>query len=466
MKINITSGIYMDQDGDFRTSYPQNMIPIPTKNGINNGYLRPGYGIVEFGTGPGVGRGGIKWNSVCYRVMGTKFVSIDINGAHTVIGDVGGSELVNLDYSFDYLGINSDNKLYLYDGSTLTQITDVDLGSVISFVWLDGYFVCTDGEFIVVTELNNPFSVNPTKYGSSEIDPDPIKGVTELRNELLAINRYTIEFFDNIGGTGFPFQRIEGAQIQRGAIGRRAFCIFVERIAFVGSGRNEPPAVWLAYNGSSTKISTREIDKILKEYTESQLENILVESRYDENNQQLFVKLIDKTLVYDLNASEAAQTPIWFVLHSGLESVTEYRAQNFVWCYDKWLCEDPTSSKHGYIADNISTHYDENVSWEFATSIIYNDSNGALFHRLELIALTGHIAVDASPTIYTQYSLDGETWSMEKRINSGKQGERSKRLVWTRQGSMRDRRIQRFRGNSESHLTVSRLEMEIEPLYV
>ena len=74
----------------------------------------------------------------------------------------------------------------------------------------------TDGEFLIVTELNDPFSVSPLKYGSSEADPDPVKAILKLRNEPYALNRYTIEVFDNVGGEGFPFQRIEGAQTQTG----------------------------------------------------------------------------------------------------------------------------------------------------------------------------------------------------------------------------------------------------------
>lgn len=460
------NGIYADSKGDFRVSYPKNLIPVPINNGISKGYLRPGYGITTFGTGPGVGRGGINWNGVCYRAMGTKLVSIDSSGTTTTIGEIGGSTQVTFDYSFDYLGVASNNKLYLYDGTTLTQVTDVDLGNCLDFVWLDGYFVSTDGQFIVVTELNNPFSVNSTKYGSSEIDPDPIKGVEEIRNELVAINRYTIEFFENIGGAGFPFQRIEGAQIMRGAVGTHAFCIFNERLAFVGSGRNEPNAVWLAYNGSTVKLSTREIDKILKGYDETQLSLILCEHHYDENNQHLLIRLPNKTLVYDINTSQIAGEPVWFILHSGTVTEKAYRAKNFVWCYDKWLVEDNEGSQHGYIDTSISTHYGDNIQWEFGTTILYNESRGALVHEIELIALTGNVALGADPTIYTQYSLDGETYSMPKGIKSGKIGSRSKRLVWLRQGHMNDRRIQKFYGLSDSHLTFTALQMKLEPLYV
>jgi len=263
MQIPILHGVYTNESPDYRVSYPRNLVPVPQDNGISKGYLRPSNGLVKFGDGIGVDRGGINWNDVCYRVMGSKLVKIGADGVSTIIGDVGNGGQVSLDYSFDYLAIASGKKLFLYDGSTLTQVTDPDLGIVLDVTWIDGYFMTTDGEFLVITELADPFSVNPLKYGSSEASPDEVKGLLKLRNEVYAFNRYTIEVFDNVGAANFPFQRVPGAQIERGAIGTHTACIFMETIAFLGSGLNEAPAIWLGNNSNSIKISTREIDQIL-----------------------------------------------------------------------------------------------------------------------------------------------------------------------------------------------------------
>jgi len=57
-------------------------------------------------------------------------------------------------------------------------------------------------------------------------------------------------------------------------------------------------------------------------------------------------------------------------------------------------------------------------------------------------------------------------WSNEKFITIGQQGNRNKRIVWFGQGSMSNIRMQRFRGTSEAHLSIARLEARIEPLSV
>lgn len=464
-QVNILSGIYTSMASDFRVSYPRNMMPVPQQTGTSAGYLRPAEGIVAFGAdGPGTDRGGINWNGTCYRVMGTKLVSISDTGVVTTLGDVGAGGQCSFDYSFDLLAVASGGNLFYWNGATLNQVTDPDLGTVVDIIWVDGYFMTTDGTSLVVTELGDPYTVNPLKYGSSEIDPDPVKALIKVRGEVYAINRYTIESFQNIGGSLFPFQRIEGAVISRGAIGTHCKAFFLEGIAFLGGGRNEAPAIWLGNSGTSVNISTREIDQILATYTEEQLSEVVMESRVSNSHKLLYIHLPDRTLCYDGAASQLLQQPIWFVLTSSITDLGQYRARNFIWCYGKWLAGDPTSSSHGYLTDTISSHYGELNGWDFGTAIIYNGGNGAIFRELELLCLTGRVASGINSTIWTSYTVDGLSWSQEKPRLLGRIGQTTKRITWYQQGMMRHWRCQKFRGTSDAHLTISLLDMKLEQL--
>ena len=466
MQIPILSGIFTDNGPDLRTSYPVNLVPVPKASGISSGYLRPGDGIVANGTGPGADRGGINWRGELYRVMGTKLVEISSAGVVTVLGDVGGpvDELVTFDYSFDQLAIASGGRLYYWNGATLAQVTDPDLGVVLDFVWVDGYFMTTDGEFLVVTELSDPFAVNPLKYGSSEVDPDPVVALLKLRNEVYALNRNTIEVFDNVGGALFPFARIDGAQIQKGVVGTFACCVYQESIAFLGNGRNEAPGIYIGANGIAKKISTQEIDEILLQFTEAQLATVKLEARNDRAHQHLYIHLPDRTLVFDASASQALQDMVWFTLTSTVSGFAQYRARNLVYAYDKWLVGDPQSSNIGYLVDTIGSHWGEQVRWEFGTLIVYNEGKGALFHDMELVSLTGRVALGIDPQISTSYSVDGLSYSQEKFIKVGTIGNTAKRLAWFQMGHMRNFRIQKFRGDSDSHISFVRLEAKIEGL--
>lgn len=466
MQIPILTGVYTDNSSDIRTSYPRNLIPVPIETALSAGYLRPADGTISQGEGPGVDRGAINWNNECYRVMGTQLIKIESDGNYQDIGSVGGAGQVTLDYSFDYLAIASGGNFFLYNGiDPIQQVIDPNLGTVVDFTWVDGYFMTTDGEFLIVTNLNDPFTVDPLKYGSSESDPDPVLGLLSLRNEVYVYNRYTTEIFNNIGGDNFPFGRVPGAQLEKGAIGTHTACIFDGTFAFMGSGRNESPSIYIGGGGQLVRIATREIELILLEYTEEELSSAVFEERLYEGHRQLFIHLADQTLVYDKGSSQILGTPVWFTLDSGTSGKQKLKWRNIVWCYNKWLIGDPTSFSYGYLTNDVGSHFDQTISWDFSTGIVYNEGKGALFNSLELVALTGRNEGDAIQTMWTQYSTDGQSWSEEKFINTGASGDRDKRLVWFEQGNMRNWRIQRFGGDSNTRLSFMRLEAEMEALY-
>ena len=464
-QIPILSGIKA-KGADFKTEFPLNLIPVPKSQGVSDGYLRPAEGIITIADGGGTNRGGTQWRGEHYRVSGINLIKISAAGVVTTIGPIGatgGFNFATFAQSFDYLAINAGNKVFMYDGNTLTEVTDPDLGISLDIEWANGYFISTDGESLVSSDINDPFSYNVLRYASSEINPDPVVALQKLRNEIYAVNRYTIEVFAAISnpGLGFPFARIEGAQIMKGAVGSRACCEFMQALAFLGSGDNQPPAVWAATGGTATKLSTRDIDDALKTYSDEVLAAVVMESRADRGHEFLYVHLPDRTFVYDGMASATLQQPIWFVLQSGSGG---YRARGMVWCYNQWNVADPFGSLIGKFSDEIGSHYGDLTMWQFSTPVIYGDGRGVQVHELELVALPGSVALGDDPVIGTAYSLDGVSWSQTKYIKAGKSGERNKRLIWDRQGEFRNWRIQRFSGDSRAHVAFARLEARFEPL--
>lgn len=465
MQIPIVNGIYSDGAADYRTRYPRNLVPVPKQQGVSQGYLRPADGVVQNGTGPGIGRGGINWNGTLYRVMGTKLCTVAEDGTVSVLGDVGEGGQCTLDYSFDRLGIVSGGRLYFWTGTALVQVTDPDLGTVLDTRWAAGYWVCTDGDVAVVTDLTDPTSVNPLRYGSAESDPDPIKAVDQLHNEVYLLGRHTIQVSQNVGGDNYPFQDIPGAQINKGIVGTYAYADYQSTYAFVGSGRNEAVAVYMVVPGDVQKISTREIDQLLKGYTEAQLSTVVVESRLYDGHEHLHIHLPDQCLVYDHEASQVVGEAVWFIADSGTLTPTLYRARNLVWCYGRWNCEDPASTAVGYLSNDVGTHWGADVGWEFGTTVAYVDGNDANMLELELVTIPGRAALGADPVVWTSHSHDGITWSMERPKAVGKQGERTKRLAWRKCGRIRHQRMQRFRGMSDCRASFVRLEVQVEPLF-
>lgn len=480
MKIPILAGIYGSASRpDLGVAYPVNMVPVVLPSGVNDGYLRPADGIEGLNRAPysGVDRGGIAWDGVLYRVIGTKFYSIDSKGDFTLIGDVGSGGMCAFDYGYATLvdktvtarlGIVSGGRFYLYSPALgLQQVTDSDLGTPIDMIWIDGYYMLTDGTYVYTTELNDPTQINPLAYGTTDVDPDPIVALIRLRNEAYVLNRHTIQVLDNVGQPPvgvFTFAPIDGGQIQKGCIGTHACCIFEDEIAYLGSGRNEAPGIYVGANANTQKISDVEIDRLLATYPEDSLRTVVLEARNDNAHRHLYVHLPDRTLLFDATASRAFQRPVWSILTASTTGFSQYRGRSMVWCYDQWNVADPLNNYIGVLTPSNATYYGSQFRWEFSTPIAYNEGSGAIFHELELVSLTGRAASGVNPTVSTSYSQDGINWSPSKTINAGTSGQTTKRLCWFQQGMLENTRIQRFQGTSNANLSVVRLEARVEPL--
>jgi len=147
MQVPISSGIYTDSLANYRTSYPINLVPVPKQTGVAAGYLRKADGITLFNgdVRDGVDRGGINWRGVCYRVIGTQFLSVSSSGVVTSIGTVAAGGQCSFSYSFNRLAVSAGGSLYYYDLLAFVRVTDVDLGACNDVVFIDGYFLSTDG---------------------------------------------------------------------------------------------------------------------------------------------------------------------------------------------------------------------------------------------------------------------------------------------------------------------------------
>ncbi len=268
-----------------------------------------------------------------------------------------------------------------------------------------------------------------------------------------------------MGSTGFTFQRVPGALIQVGCVGPRAKDYAGDGICMVGGGRNEPISVWYIEGSQSQKVATREIEIIFASYSEVDLINYTnLDNMTYYIHDLVVIYLPNHTLIWDKSASEQMQSPIWHIWSSSADTLTPYRGQNAVYCYDRWIFGDSKDGRIGTWEENISTQYGQVVGWQFDTALIYNESRGFILHQLELVGLPGKEGTTVNPTIFHSYTLDGVTWSDERMISAGRPGDHLRRLVWRRLGRTRSFRGLRFRGADDNTIAFARLEAQVEGL--
>lgn len=403
-QVPILSGTVAGRRAEYRVSFPVNLEPMVVDNGVSGLQLSTAPGVAPLATGPGPDRGAICWNGTLFRVMGSRLVSVTPDGQITDLGDVGNDGTpAGFDYGFDRIAIRSAGLLFYWNGVTLAQVTDPDLGPVSDMLWVDGYFMTTDGTSIVVTDLADPTSVNPLKYGSAEADPDMITGLIKLRDEVYALGRHTIQVFQNTGGNGFPFQAVRGATIPYGCIGPAAKSLFSDTFAFVGSSRGEPLGVYVAGQGTALKISTKELDDALA--NEPDQAGIILENRSGNNQQRLLVHLSGETWTLPLDTASGLQKASWYILRS---RGGRYRPRRAVLAYGKRIAGDDTGLL-GVMDELRTDHWGEEPGWQFDAGPVYLKGRGGILHRVELVGLPGYAATDR--TLFFSVARDGQTWS-------------------------------------------------------
>jgi hypothetical protein len=457
--VPLLSGVLGSETGEFHLSYPLNLEPVIVNSKISQGQLKAVPGAVILGTGPGTDRGGIAWNGVHYRVMGTKFCSVSATGTVTVIGDVGSGARCKFDYSFDRLGINSGLALYYYDTANgLRQVTDPDLGNVLDMIWVDGYFMTTDGTYVIVTELSDPMSVQPLKYGSAEEDPDPVTGLIKYRDTAYILGRYTIQIFENVGGNGFPFAAVkEQTTVPHGCVSPTAKCLLGDDgFAFAGSGRDEGLNVYISKDGQAVPVGCAELCDAMDALSDPAV--IELENRTDRTEHRLMVHLPDQTWVYLVEASKEAQEPVWYRIATN----GAYRCRNAVPAYGMNIVGDIETGTIGFLSHTDRLHFGVDPGWSFDCGFLYNQGLGAIVDSVELVGLPGR---GGDGAVFMSMTDDGETFSSEKSVVR-KAAERTKRIAWRPHRRIKNYLGLRFRGFGSALPGIAACEVKARPLSV
>jgi len=252
-------------------------------------------------------RGSHTLDGVPYFVMGDTLYRLETDETVTAIsGTIAGTGPVSMAENGTQLCIlapGSTGYIYTTAGG-LVEITDGDFdanGNPTAVVFLDGYFVfTTDTKKVIVSNLNDGTAYDALDFGSAESSPDDVVAPVVLFNQLFIGGTSTFEAYSNIGGSGFPFQR-SNLYLQQGVSARFSIQNTPDTFTWIGGGENQQPAVWIVDGNQTIRISTRGIEKLLRELTADQLAEITSWSYGQDGHFFVGWNLPDTTIVYDFN---------------------------------------------------------------------------------------------------------------------------------------------------------------------
>lgn len=454
----IPFGFYQSESLPLSAQRCINWIPtVPQGEALNNRALIMRPGMKQFAnTNAGACRGAWVLSGVPYFVCGTSLTSISSSGVVSTHGTITGMARVSMaDNGTNLVIVVPGGDAFVWNGTDLVTITDPDFKPSSAVVFKDGFFVfaASDGKTFFHSAINDPLSYDALEFGSAEISSDLIVSVHVNHNELYVPGELTIELFQNVGGTGFVFQRINGANITRGSDSKYGTVDFDGAFVFMGGGVNEKTAIWRAIGSSSTqKISTDAIDNAIQKFTKEEIANAF-SMTYSEKGQMFAIftfnsdRIPGRTFVYNGTASALAQTHVWFELQSGVTD-GPWRCNAMVKAYGKMLCGDAVDGRIGELDSGTYDEYGEVIFQQAATSPF--SQNGTPVFAGEFTAtfeagvgLT--IGQGSNPVVRMDFSDDGgRTFSSEFSRTLGKIGEYGHDAIWRRQGRFPDQRVIRL----------------------
>lgn len=462
-QVNLIKGDKISLDTDYRDALPVNMYAVQREILGSKGYMLCYPGLEAFGTGVGKDRGA-NYNERFdrhYRVSGGSFVAVDANGAVTVLGAVSGTLQAAMPYSFNTQCIIADGKMFLYSSSGgFAEVTDADLGDPIDGVWINGYYFLTDGEYIYHTDITDETSIDPLKFATAEFMPDKSLGVSKTQNnKVLVCGRYSIEYFDDVAQSNFAFRRLEERAQKIGIVATHAKCETGGRFYITGGGKNDAVGVHSISVGSSEKVSTREIDKILSGYTEPELADMRMECRSEDDITFIIVHLPNDTLCFNESIAKVfGIAAAWTILKTDILGNNTYRGINGI--FDPRISEfvygDKIDGTIGLLDNTVFTHYGDAVEWILYTPFLGLET--ASIDELSLETIPGN-APDSDATVAFSVTTDGITYSSEWWQLYGDNLDYNQRFIMYRVGYVYGWIGFKFRGATKARMSFASLKV-------
>lgn len=466
MELPFATGYYIDDTRSSAYVECTNAVPeFYAIGGKQKTKLRATSGVSLLGTaGTKTSRGAWVMNELMYEVGGNTLYRVDSDGTSTSLGTIAGSGRVSMADNGTQLCIVVPGSVgYIYSvAGGLVQITDIDYTSnpsnQVSFA--DGYFLHVTETKFFISALNDGLTYDGLDFAAAETLPDKITSVHVSRNQVYIGGVETIEPFQNIGGAGFPFQRINGGVVPMGIKAKFSLVEFGRTFAFLGGGRNETPSVYLFTGSTPERIATNAIDKIIEEQTDDEMKAVYCTTYSERGGIFLNVHFNDRTMTYD------RATGLWHERTSKNISGQQvnWRVNGIVTAYGKTLVTDNQSGNIGEMDKDAHTEYGVSVKRVFGTVPLSAQDKDISFSQMEVVMENGTgTTADNDPKIMRSFSDDGGyTFGNETSRSIGKEGNYLARQIWFREGQTKRHRMYRFVHDSPTKFAVRGLRVVVQ----
>ena len=401
-------------------------------------------GITNFATlGSGPIRAMNVMKGVLYVLSGGTLYSVDKNGVGTVLGgQVSGTGFVPTSNNGTQVILVNGTTGYVWAQATGFQvITDPNFQPASAVTFFDNVFVLNEvanNEWFISNSLDGT-TYNGLAFASAEVSPGFVLGIVNQQENLLLFCTNHMETWYDAGTPIFPFQRIDGATVERGCAAGLTPVKEDNSVFFLG----DDLIFYRLDNFIPRRVSTHAEEDSWKSYTT--VSDAYTFSFTYEGHKFIVLTFpsANATWVFDI------ATNFWHVRTSRDQfgnSYGRWRVTCAANCYNQILVGDAYSGQVGFLDKTVFTEYGNAMVSRMVSPSINSDRKRVFHSNFELDMETGvgnTVDPGSNPQVMLDWSDDGgRTFSIPQEWRSlGKIGTYQTRVRWPGVlGQSRDRR--------------------------
>lgn len=367
-----------------------------------------------------------------FAVTPSNMYELFIDGSFKELGSVDFSGRVVMADNGNQVVAVDGNKGFYYDTQTLSvsQIEHEAFYPASTVTYQDGYFIFDrkgTGQFFISELLDVDF--DPLDFATAEGQPDNLVAVLSDHRELFLFGEHTIEVWYNSGAADFPFERNQGAFVEKGCGARYSVAKANNTVYFVGSDL----MVYQMTGYSPVRISTHAVEKTLSGVDLSDA----FAYTYQDQGHLFYVLTIPRmniTWCYDISTRK------WHVRES--YQFGRHQSNNAMLFESRTLVGDFQNGRVYQLASDYYTDDGQPVIREFVLPTVNNGREFVTVDSLEFDMGSGVGLVMGQgndPELRVYFSKDaGKTYNQNfKRGRIGKIGEYLTRAKVNRFGAAR-----------------------------
>ena len=315
-----------------------------------------------------------------------------------------------------------------------------------------GRFVFWDTLKFYYSDINSS-SVSGLSFFEAEGDPDGITKAHGSINRLYLVGKRTIEVWGVTSDADAPFGRVGGAHFRFGSESPHSIKDFNNGVAVVGNDN----VVYLLNGLQYEPFSSNEVTE-------------LIAAEADKSKIVATVYTLDQNKFYCLHGTGwtreyNATTQSWH--DRSTLSLTEWDSVHYVRAWGKDIFGSRSLGLFSEIDRTLYTENGDPLVYGFQTANIHAFPQGISFNSLTLAVETGDTAIssDEAYLMFDWSDDDGRTWSQERFLPIGAEGEYNKRVRAYGLGQCGDNgRIFRVRISDPVIRGVSLAEVDASPV--